>query len=74
MGRCWRSGGGAPSTVHLWNLQQEICMEQACPAHPLKNLQDPPVGRKPLQVVLIGSDHQLSVHSGTLDPLVSIVQ
>ena len=21
-------GGGAPSTVHLWNLQQEICMEQ----------------------------------------------
>ena len=21
-------GGGAPSTVHLWNLQQEICIEQ----------------------------------------------
>lgn len=21
-------GGGAPSTVHLWNLQQELCMEQ----------------------------------------------
>ena len=24
-------GGGAPSTVHLWNLQQEICIEQVWP-------------------------------------------
>ena len=22
------AGGGVPGTVHLWNLQQELCMEQ----------------------------------------------
>ena len=37
------AGGGAPSTVHLWNLQQELCMEQACPACPLQpSSQDTP--------------------------------
>ena len=36
-------GGGAPSTVHLWNLQQELCMEQAGPACSLPaSLQDAP--------------------------------
>jgi hypothetical protein len=25
------AGGGAPGTVHLWNLQQELCTEQARP-------------------------------------------
>lgn len=23
-------GGGMPATVHLWNLQQERCMDQVC--------------------------------------------
>lgn len=23
-------GGSIPATVHLWNLQQELCVEQVC--------------------------------------------
>ena len=58
-------GGGAPSTVHLWNLQQELCMEQAGPACSLPaspQAAPNPCRKEGSAAAPGGAAHQQSVH------------